>query len=139
MDDEKDKEQSVIHKMVERVTDAIGNMTQSTVAPPQEPEKVAEKANEQMLVEDGSVPPEAVAARESGEIRPERSARARRANKRVAKAKKAAPVKKVAKTAKKTSKKKASKKAASNQAAKKATKTTKKGRKVLAKKRKTKR
>jgi hypothetical protein len=93
MDD--DKEKSILGKLVDTVSEAVGSIAKAAVSPTVDPkaEAVAEKANEQMFLSDAAIAPEAVPAPFSKK----RVAR-KRATKRAAKA-----VQKS--TAKKTSKK----------------------------------
>jgi pantothenate synthetase len=125
MDDD-EKEKSVIGKMVDGVTSAVGDAVKAVmpIAKP-DTEEIAERTNEQMLIGDAAIAPEAIPA----PIAPVKTVRRKRtapsrANKRVAAAAKAkatqSPAKKAA--AKKAAPKKTVKKSAPKKAAKKSAK-----------------
>jgi hypothetical protein len=131
MDDDKDK--SVIEKLVDTVSNVVGETVRAAVLPTRdtEAEAVAEKTNEQMLVGDAAIAPEAIPAL----IAPQKTALKKRvapqrANKRAAKAANARSTKAPAKkSSKKTVKKSAPKKATKKSAKKTAKKSAKKKKK----------
>ena len=124
MDDDKDK--SVIEKLVDTVSNVVGETVRAAVLPTRdmEAEAAAEKTNEQMLVGDAAIAPEAIPAL----IAPQKTA----VKKRVAPQK---ANKRAAKAVNKRRKKSAAKKASKTTVAKKTKKAANKGvKKTLAKK-----
>jgi hypothetical protein len=113
MDDD-DKEKSVIGKVVDAVTSSVGDAVKVVMPTPKpDTEEIAERTNEQMLVGDAAIAPEAVPAL----IAPKKTAVKKRvgpqrANKRTAKAVKKRRKKSAAKKASKTTVAKKAKKAA---------------------------
>jgi hypothetical protein len=87
MDD--DKEKSVIDKMVDSVSNAVGKVAKSAVMPSQDPEEVVEHANEQMLIKDGEVTPTTPRKRAAIPFRANKRVAAARAAKAPAQAKNA--------------------------------------------------
>jgi hypothetical protein len=128
-----DKDTSSFDTMVQTATNAIGEAAKSAVVPTQDTkeEALAEQTNEQMLVGDAAIAPEAVPAL----IAPKKTAakkRKRKSAKQVAQ-----PAKTSAKKSKKASAKKTAKK--SNKKSKTQSAVKKKPAKKMAKKKKAKR
>jgi hypothetical protein len=114
-----DKDKSVIGKLVDTVTNAVGGAVKAAVMPTNDPEEevMVEKTNEQLLVGDAAIAPEAVLAPIAPKITAKRSR-----TRPTPKAKVASPA---AKASAKKSKKSAPKKSAKSRLkAEKVTKTT---------------
>lgn len=111
-----DKDKSVISKLVDTVTNAVGGAVKAAVMPTVDPEEgvVAEKSYEQMLVGDAATAPEAVpapTAQKKGKLRAMHPRLPKKLTKQVARPAKAS-AKKSKKIASKMSAKKTSKKTA---------------------------
>jgi len=119
MDDD-EKEKSVVGKMVEGVTSAVGDAVKAVLPTPKpDTEEIAEGTNEQMLIGDAAIAPEAIFAPIPPiETVSKKRTAPRRSNKRVAAAAKAKATKSSAKKA--AAKNAAAKKAAANKTVKKA-------------------
>jgi hypothetical protein len=120
-----DKDKSVIGKLVDTVTSAVGGVVKAAVMPTHDTdaEAVAEKTNEQMFLGDAAIAPEAIPAptapktiakRSSAPPAPKKSAKevaraaktpAKKSRKTVPKKSAKTPSKKAAKVSKKTAKK----------------------------------
>src|ERR1700722_445645 len=70
-----DKDKSVIGKLVDTVTNAVGGAVKAAVMPTNDPEEevMVEKTNEQLLVGDAAIAPEAVPAPIAPKITAKRS------------------------------------------------------------------
>jgi hypothetical protein len=130
-----DKDKSAIDKLMDIVTGAVGETVKSAVMPTRdtEAEALAEKTNEQMLLGDAAIAPEAVPAPVASK---KRSAAPKKSAKQVARPAAKTPkktAKKVAKKAAKKSSKKSAKKTKSS-AGRKAVGKNKTAKKVAKKK-----
>jgi hypothetical protein len=109
-----DKNKSVIDKIVDSVSNAVGSTAKSAVTPTDTgAEDLAERTNEQMLVGDAAIAPEAVPAPKKTIVKKHRIAPKKSVptKKSAKKSKKVAPKKNVKKSSKKTEKKTAKKSA----------------------------
>jgi hypothetical protein len=127
-----DKDKSVIGNLVDTVKSKVGEAVKNAVMPSQDPEEEALAANQQMLVGDAAIAPEAMPS--LALFPPKKRAAPKRAIKRVAKAAKKPPAK-AAKTskAKKSAKKAIPKKESKAKAAPKKTTAKKAAKKKKAK------
>jgi hypothetical protein len=123
-----DKDKSVIENLVDMVKSKVGEAVKNAVMPSQDPEEEALAKNQQMLVGDAAIAPEAMPS--LALYPPKKRAAPKRGNKRVAKAAKKSPAKaakksKARKSTKKVMPKKKKSKAAPKKTAKKVAKKKK--------------